>query len=157
MPAPAAAPTHTPSPAPSRACRVFRGWVTQKVEQLLGMPEPTLVGYIMTLLQVCVSGGGRGGKDGECCSPLVRIKHLLSHTLTPVAGSILCLRTALLAPSRLLVLVHLPTHTNPSQGRAAPSKLAEELGPVLDSDTDTFVIKLYRMVIYETEKAAAGL
>eukprot|EP00798_Chlamydomonas_sp_ICE-L_P024964 gene24964-10622_t len=42
------------------------------------------------------------------------------------------------------------------QARAAPAKLAEELAPVLDSDTDTFVLKLYRMVIYETEKAAAG-
>ncbi len=39
----------------------------------------------------------------------------------------------------------------------APSVLYVELSPVLDNDTETFVIKLYRMAIYETEKAALGL
>jgi hypothetical protein len=38
-----------------------------------------------------------------------------------------------------------------------PGKAAEELRDLLDSDTDTFVIKLYRTVIFETERAAAGL
>ena len=39
----------------------------------------------------------------------------------------------------------------------SPASLHAELSPVLDNDTETFVIKLYRMVIYETEKAALGL
>ncbi len=64
-----------------------------KVEQLLGVPEPTLVDYVVKLL------GNRTG----------------------------------------------------------PEQLHGELAPVLDNDTETFVIKLYRMVIYETEKAALGL
>jgi RNA-binding protein 25 len=38
-----------------------------------------------------------------------------------------------------------------------PAKASEELKDLLDSDTDTFVIKLYRTVIFETERAAAGL
>ncbi|KAG1677373.1 hypothetical protein FOA52_010752 [Chlamydomonas sp. UWO 241] len=71
----------------------FSNWIGQKVEQLLGMPEPSLVGYVTDLL---------------------------------------------------------------SQS-APPSKTYDELHPVLDADTETFVIKLYRMVIYETEKAAARL
>ncbi|PNW80034.1 hypothetical protein CHLRE_08g375084v5 [Chlamydomonas reinhardtii] len=71
----------------------FRGWVAGKVEQLLGVPEPTLVDYVVKLL------GNRTG----------------------------------------------------------PEQLHAELAPVLDNDTETFVIKLYRMVIYETEKAALGL
>lgn len=41
--------------------------------------------------------------------------------------------------------------------RSAPAHLFNELSPVLDNDTEMFVIKLYRMVIYETEKAAIGL
>ncbi|EFJ45965.1 hypothetical protein VOLCADRAFT_63199 [Volvox carteri f. nagariensis] len=71
----------------------FKGWVSSKVEQLLGVQEPTLVDYVVKLL-------------GQ-------------HT--------------------------------------APNMLHAELNPVLDNDTETFVIKLYRMVIYETEKAALGL
>ncbi|KXZ56101.1 hypothetical protein GPECTOR_2g983 [Gonium pectorale] len=71
----------------------FKGWVSSKVEQLLGVQEPTLVDYVVKLL-------------GQ--------------------------------------------HTGPPQ-------LYGELSPVLDNDTETFVIKLYRMVIYETEKAALGL
>ena len=63
------------------------------MEQLLGMPEPSLVAYVTELLS--------------------------QHT--------------------------------------PPAKTLEELHPVLDADTETLVIKLYRMVIYETEKAAAGL
>lgn len=38
-----------------------------------------------------------------------------------------------------------------------PSKLLGELSPILDEETDPFVLKLYRMVIYETERAALGL
>ncbi|GIL79573.1 hypothetical protein Vretimale_12281 [Volvox reticuliferus] len=71
----------------------FKGWVSSKVQQLLGVPEPTLVDYVVKLL-------------GQ-------------HT--------------------------------------TPDMLHTELSPVLDNDTETFVIKLYRMVIYETEKAALGL
>ncbi|GFR49350.1 hypothetical protein Agub_g11374 [Astrephomene gubernaculifera] len=71
----------------------FKGWVSSKVEQLLGVKEPTLVDYVVKLL-------------GQ-------------HT--------------------------------------SPAALHGELSPVLDNDTETFVIKLYRMVIYETEKAALGL
>jgi RNA-binding protein 25 len=71
----------------------FLNWVSTKVEQLLGMPEPSLVSYVNDLLR--------------------------QHT--------------------------------------SPSKMFEELQPVLDADTETFVIKLYRMVIYETEKVAAHL
>ncbi|GIL52376.1 hypothetical protein Vafri_8264 [Volvox africanus] len=71
----------------------FKGWVSSKVQQLLGVPEPTLVDYVVKLL-------------GQ-------------HT--------------------------------------TPCMLHAELSPVLDNDTETFVIKLYRMVIYETEKAALGL
>ena len=38
-----------------------------------------------------------------------------------------------------------------------PSALEKELADVLDDEqqTETFIIKLYRTVIYETEKAAA--
>ena len=68
-------------------------WVSGKVEQLLGVKEPTLVDYVVKLL---------------------------------------------------------------AQGTSAAA-LAIELSPVLDSDTETFVIKLYRTVIYETEKALMGL
>jgi len=78
---------------PTTMAEKFSGWINQKVEQLLGMPEPTLVSYVTQLLSK----------------------------------------------------------------RSAPAKLYEELSPVLDADTETFVIKLYRMVIYETEKAAANL
>lgn len=63
------------------------------MEQLLGMPEPSLVSYVADLLS--------------------------QHT--------------------------------------PPAKMHEELHPVLDADTETFIVKLYRMAIYETEKAAAGL
>lgn len=38
-----------------------------------------------------------------------------------------------------------------------PNKLHEDLGPVLDDEVDSFVIKLYRMVIFETQKHAQGL
>ncbi len=64
-----------------------------QVEQLLGMPEPSLVAYVTDLLS--------------------------QHT--------------------------------------SPARTYEELHPVLDADTETFLIKLYRMVIYETEKAAISL
>lgn len=74
-------------------CVLSQGWVSGKVEQLLGVQEPTLVDYVVKLL-------------GQ-------------HT--------------------------------------AASSLHAELSPVLDNDTETFVIKLYRMVVYETEKAALGL
>lgn len=70
-----------------------QAWVSSKVEQLLGVKEPTLVDYVVKLL-------------GQ--------------------------------------------HTGPEQ-------LFGELSPVLDNDTETFVIKLYRMVIFETEKSAMGL
>ena len=39
----------------------------------------------------------------------------------------------------------------------APSKMHEELSPVLDDEADNFVLKLYRMVIFETQKHAQGL
>ncbi|GAX74794.1 hypothetical protein CEUSTIGMA_g2241.t1 [Chlamydomonas eustigma] len=71
----------------------FRNWINAKVDQLLGMPEPSLVTYICDLLN--------------------------QHT--------------------------------------PPSVMFEELQPVLDADSETFVIKLYRMVIYETEKVFAHL
>lgn len=37
-----------------------------------------------------------------------------------------------------------------------PFNMMEELGMVLDDEAETFVLKLYRMVIYETEKSALG-
>ena len=39
----------------------------------------------------------------------------------------------------------------------APAKLIEELSAVLDEDTEGFVVKLYRMVIFESQKSALGL
>ena len=71
----------------------FTQWIGTKVEQLLGMPEPSLVEYVTDLLAQ----------------------------------------------------------------RAAPAKMLDELHPVLDADTETFVIKLYRMVIYECAKRDANL
>jgi hypothetical protein len=71
----------------------LQAWVSGKVEQLLGVKEPTLVDYVVKLLAQATSAAA----------------------------------------------------------------LAVELNPVLDSDTETFVIKLYRTVIYETEKASMGL
>lgn len=65
-------------------------WVAAKIKDLLGMPEDSLVKYIMELLEA----------------------------------------------------------------RAAPHKLFEELNPVLDADTESFCLKLYRVVIFETESAA---
>ncbi|KAL6750161.1 hypothetical protein V8C86DRAFT_2820352 [Haematococcus lacustris] len=38
-----------------------------------------------------------------------------------------------------------------------PADAVAELEPLLDSDTASFVLKLYRTVIFETERAAAGL
>ena len=38
-----------------------------------------------------------------------------------------------------------------------PAKMHEELAPVLDDEADAFVLKLYRMVIFETQKHAQGL
>lgn len=40
---------------------------------------------------------------------------------------------------------------------APPSKLMTELSGVLDEDTEGFVVKLYRMVIFESQKSALGL
>lgn len=40
---------------------------------------------------------------------------------------------------------------------SSPAKVFSELQPVLDHDTDMFVVKLFRMIIYETEKNALGL
>ncbi len=71
----------------------FSAWIGTKVEQLLGMPEPSLVEYVTELLA----------------------------------------------------------------SRSPPAKTHDELLPVLDADSETFVMKLYRMVIYETEKAHANL
>ena len=64
-----------------------------QVEQLLGMPEPSLVEYVTDLLA----------------------------------------------------------------NKTGPAKVLEELHPVLDADTETFVIKLFRMVIYECAKSSANL
>jgi hypothetical protein len=33
----------------------------------------------------------------------------------------------------------------------------DELAAILDADAEAFVLKLYRMLIYETERSAAGL
>ena len=41
------------------------------------------------------------------------------------------------------------------EARAKPQKMFEELSPVLDADTESFCLKLYRVVIFETESAAA--
>ncbi len=38
-----------------------------------------------------------------------------------------------------------------------PQEAASELEPLLDSETDTFIIKMYRTIIFETERTAAGL
>lgn len=67
-------------------------WVSKKIQELLGVEEPTLVNFIM-------------GKLGEHFTPF---------------------------------------------------NMMEELGMVLDDEAETFVLKLYRMVIYETEKSALG-
>eukprot|EP00199_Chlamydomonas_sp_CCMP681_P001147 CAMPEP_0119104138 /NCGR_PEP_ID=MMETSP1180-20130426/2429_1 /TAXON_ID=3052 ORGANISM="Chlamydomonas cf sp, Strain CCMP681" /NCGR_SAMPLE_ID=MMETSP1180 /ASSEMBLY_ACC=CAM_ASM_000741 /LENGTH=774 /DNA_ID=CAMNT_0007088819 /DNA_START=12 /DNA_END=2336 /DNA_ORIENTATION=- len=39
----------------------------------------------------------------------------------------------------------------------SPAEAAAELEPLLDTDTRTFVLKLYRTVIFETERSALGL
>lgn len=41
--------------------------------------------------------------------------------------------------------------------RVSAQQMQQEIGSILDNETSTFVLKLYRMVIYETEKAALGL
>jgi hypothetical protein len=41
--------------------------------------------------------------------------------------------------------------------RRSPAEAAAELEPLLDTDTPGFVIKLYRTIIFETERQAAGL
>ena len=38
-----------------------------------------------------------------------------------------------------------------------PAKLMEELSGVLDEDTEGFVVKLYRLIIFESQKSALGL
>lgn len=38
-----------------------------------------------------------------------------------------------------------------------PATMHAELAPVLDEESDNFVLKLYRMVIFETQKHAQGL
>ena len=43
------------------------------------------------------------------------------------------------------------------QGHQGPQKMFDEVVPIIDTDAETFVIKLYRMVIFETERAASGL
>ena len=42
-------------------------------------------------------------------------------------------------------------------GHMAPAKVLEELSPILDEEAESFVLKLYRMVIFETQKHAQGL
>ena len=37
------------------------------------------------------------------------------------------------------------------------AKVLDELSAVLDEDAEGFVVKLYRMVIFESQKAALGL
>lgn len=41
--------------------------------------------------------------------------------------------------------------------RCSPAALVSELAGILDDEAEGFVLKLYRMLIYETEKSAAGL
>lgn len=41
--------------------------------------------------------------------------------------------------------------------RSPAAKVFEELHAIVDEEAGPFVLKLYRMVIYETEKYAAGL
>lgn len=59
-----------------------------------------------------------------------------------------------------LLGVEEPTLVNFIMGKLddhfSPKNMMEELGMVLDEEAETFVIKLYRMVIYETEKSALG-
>lgn len=40
--------------------------------------------------------------------------------------------------------------------KTAPQDLLSQLSDVLDDEAEVFIVKLYRMVIYETEKLAAG-
>ena len=64
---------------------------------------------------------------------------------------------------RLLPWAPSPAHNTPhisapSAPAAPPSQaLMEELAAILDADAEAFVLKLYRMLIYETERSAAGL
>ena len=48
------------------------------------------------------------------------------------------------------VMDHLNSHT-------PPAKMYEDLAPIIDEEAVGFVLKLYRMVIFETEKHARGL
>lgn len=40
--------------------------------------------------------------------------------------------------------------------KTAPQDLLAQLSEVLDDEAEVFIVKLYRMVIFETEKLAAG-
>ena len=48
------------------------------------------------------------------------------------------------------VMEKLSAHTS-------PAKVLDELTGVLDEDAEGFVVKLYRMVIFESQKSALGL
>ena len=68
-------------------------WVAGKIKDLLGMPEESLVKFVMDLLE----------------------------------------------------------------SKTTPDKMMEELSPVLDQDTESFCLKLYRVVIFETESKIISL
>ena len=50
----------------------------------------------------------------------------------------------------MLLRAQVREHTQPAQ-------LVEELGGVMDDETQPFVLKLFRMIILETEKFARGI
>lgn len=106
-----------------------------KVKALLGAPEASVVQFIMDLVS----------KVGW----LVVGNKLVVGSWSGVHPA---LSQSLTDPSHYM-RIHVRVHV---QARG-PAEATQELEPLLDSDTETFVIKLYRTVIFETERAAAGL
>jgi len=56
-------------------------------------------------------------------------------------------------------LIQPPPHTHQSSRHPTPTRrqqVEQEAGEVLDEEAGPFVLKLYRVVIFETERAALG-
>jgi hypothetical protein len=127
--------------------------VGKKVTELLGEEEPTLTTFIMELLDGHAPGC-EWRLAPECSWQLRHHGYILwSIQMQPVGTQKHVVR---LPPPITCLPVHLPSP--PACWCALPTaKLEEEVSAILDKEAGPFALKLYRMVIYESEKNALGI
>lgn len=118
-------------------------WVLKKTKELLGEEELSMVEYVMNMLK-----------------EHVQVSNMMCNACGAQPLLVLCMTDCNPfhdMPKLLAYAFIKASYCKVVMLCVQPGKMMETLSSVMDNETQPFVLKLFRMVIFETEKAALGI